>query len=388
MNDIAIGGNVKLIKSRFILNHTMASSTDVSVFFLNDTQKVEGDEGMIFYGTPISPCGSVKLSASNIEFDLDKVPSHIIKLAVTATVDTASFSDHSNIILSSDEFKCSLDTTSRTETALILMELYKHSGNWKVRFVAQGFNGGLKPLAEHFGVEIADDSSSEQRPNIPIPLVAPKSMVNLVKGSVSLKKGDKPVTIEKTPLLTATVSWQSGTDYDIYALIMLRSGEQVTVATFGAQGVPALQNYGNNKVSHRGDIVGSGDSGLSGLFKSKPQLSTEIIDIRLSDDIVAVVPVAYSAQSNGSGSFYRYKVSLAINNGSGTSVEITADKANNNDKVYTCVPGIIYNRKEGVEIGYLEQYSSTNSENRPKLSLNADGSVCVTMDAGPKNDYK
>ena len=44
------------------------------------------------------------------------------------------------------------------EAALILGELYLRDGRWKFRAVGQGFVGGLKPLSESFGVQIADDA--------------------------------------------------------------------------------------------------------------------------------------------------------------------------------------------------------------------------------------
>lgn len=44
-----------------------------------------------------------------------------------------------------------------------------------------------------------------------------------VQGEISLDKDHKPIIIEKTPEITATVSWESGTDYDIYALIYNQS---------------------------------------------------------------------------------------------------------------------------------------------------------------------
>lgn len=384
MTELSIGGNKKLEHNNFTLHHNFDNTIDLSVFFLQSNSKVEGDSGMIFYGQPRSSCGAVHIKNGTIEFNLNHIPKHITKLSLTATVDNGNFSNKNNFKLYSDEFSCPINTSERQEAALILIELYLHNNAWKVKYVLQGFNGGLQPLAEHFGVDITDEPPVVQ-------LTPPVSSVNLSKGKISLTKNDKPVIIEKTEHITATVSWKSGTDYDIYALVMLKSGEQIAVATFGADGVPPLQNYGNGKISHRGDIKGSGKSGgLFGMFSSKSQEedNTEIIDMRLSDDIIAVVPIAYSAQSNGTGSFYRYKVSLAINNGVGTSVEVSAENANNDKRIYTCVPGIIYNTKEGVQIQYLEHYSAKNSENRPQLRLNSDQSVDVIIDAGPKNHYK
>ncbi len=208
------------------------------------------------------------------------------------------------------------------------------------------------------------------------PPIAPPSPYEL-QGKICLRKGDKPIIIEKTPSIIATVSWRSGTDYDIYALIITKSGKEFAVATFGTDRVPVCMDFRNGIVHHRGDVVGG-----------KKGTSIEVIDIIPDNDIVAVVPVAYSAQSNGTGSFFRYKVSLSIDNNKGTVVTIPAENANNNDKVYTCVPGIIYNKENGLEIRALEMYSMANSENRPKLTLNPDNTVSIIMDIGPKNNYK
>lgn len=72
--------------------------------------------------------------------------------------------------------------------------MYRRNGSWKFRFIAQGFNGGLKPLAEHFGVDIAD---SEPEP-APAPKPAPtpaSSSVNLNK--VSLTKEKPAISLTK-----------------------------------------------------------------------------------------------------------------------------------------------------------------------------------------------
>ena len=86
---------------------------------------------------------------------------------------------------------------------------------------------------------------------------APAISFKKVSGQVNLKKGDKPVIMEKTALITASVNWRSGTDYDVYALVMTKDGKQIDVATFGADGVAAMPNYGNGAVKHLGDVKGS-----------------------------------------------------------------------------------------------------------------------------------
>lgn len=198
---------------------------------------------------------------------------------------------------------------------------------------------------------------------------------NLTKGKVSLAKGAS-VLIKKTELIRATCSWKSETDYDLYGYLVTQDGKSHPIATFGAKGELANSTYevGDTVIHHLGDVGRTGST------------AKETIEITLGTDAVAFVPVAYSAQSNGSGSFRRYKVTTEIDNGAGDVVTIPADQASNNDAIYTLVPGIVYNRGDGIEIQRLELYSN-GGENRPKVTL-AENRVLVTMDKGPRNNYK
>lgn len=202
----------------------------------------------------------------------------------------------------------------------------------------------------------------------------PKLDLGKKSGKISLEKGAR-VTIEKTPVIRATASWDSATDYDLYALVLLKNGTVLTVSTFGAHdGSPVTPSVLNGAVRHLGDIVARGD------FQGKAQ---ETIEIQMTDEIEAVFPVAYSAQSNGTGSFRRYQVSLGIDNGAGTEVTIDSKNASKNDGIYSVGVGAIRNTASGVQIESLEAYSKPGSENRPLVQNNE-----LVMDVGPKNLYK
>lgn len=207
----------------------------------------------------------------------------------------------------------------------------------------------------------------------PVPATPPPG-IDLGKktGSVNLSKGSR-VTIEKTPVITARCTWSSNTDYDLYAIVLLKDGTQHVVSTFGSKTQPnPTDNILNGAVKHLGDIGRSGGN-----------IAEEIMNIKLDDRIEAVVPIAYSAQSNGTGSFKKYNVSLGIDNGAGTSVTIDATNASDNNNIYTVAIGVIRNTQDGVVIESLEAYSKANSELRPAF---VDG--VLKMDAGSKNKYK
>ncbi|WIA99837.1 TerD family protein [Curtobacterium sp. MCBA15_012] len=203
---------------------------------------------------------------------------------------------------------------------------------------------------------------------------APASDLGLAKGRISLEKR-QVVSLTKTPTITVTISWPNATDYDVFALVQYQDGHVETVAQFGTKDDrKSSPRTADGTVVHRGDERrGAG----------RTTMADEVIDITLNPSIARIVPVVYSAQSNGTGSFRRYQVSTAVDNGAGDVVEIAARDADANDKVYTCVPAVITNG-DHVRIEKLEAYSKPGSERRPVVE--ADGTV--RMDAGSVNAYK
>ncbi len=247
MKKLTPGANTTLNKTAFSVSFELPQSVDVSVFSLTSSGKVKGDAGMTFYGQPVSPCGSVKLEQGRVSFDLSKTAPDIEKLAVTATVDTGSFSSLSPFSLVSDDFSCDISTNSRSEAALILLEVYRRNGEWKVRFVDQGFNGGLKPLAEHFGVDIASDEPPAPTPPVATPTPPPPppapSQINLSKINLTKEKPkiDLTKSVGSIGLIRANLNWtkkqggffSSSVDLDLGAYIELLDGSKTIVQALG-----------------------------------------------------------------------------------------------------------------------------------------------------------
>ncbi|MCK6206427.1 MULTISPECIES: TerD family protein [Bacillaceae] len=411
---LQMGANAVLSspKGTVTVSYEMSNMIDISLtaFLLTDSGKVQGDSGIIFYNQPKSMSGAAALIPSvnvgqtkvhKLEFDMSKLPAGIAKIAITLTEDNhTGFSNVRNLkaeISAGGELIQFVPSVFKNENGIVVLELYVRNGQTKAKSVWRGFDSGLEGLCKLYGVEV--EAEEQKQPPAPQAVekqalkepaktqsvpekksslnTLPPISLEKAKGKINLDKGQKPVLIEKTPEITATVSWKTGTDYDIYALVYTKNGRQIDVAMFGAQGTPPLKRFGNGAVEHMGDV-----GRFSGSTKK------EVIKLRLTNDILAVVPVVYSAQSNGTGSFYRYKVSMSIDNHSGTSVTISSKNANNNDTIYTCVPGILHNTDDGVIISPLELYSAPNSEYRPRLVMGASNMVEVLMDQGPINDYK
>lgn len=321
---LQVGANTVLSspKGTVTVSYEMSNAIDISLtaFLLTASDKVQGDSGIIFYNQPVSASGAAALlpeeitgntKIHKINFDMSRVPEGITKIAITLTEDNSmGFSNVKNLKaeISTDHTNFQLTPSSFTnENGIVVLELYLRNGQTKAKSIWRGFESGLEGLCKNYGVEVEADEQSpntiqKQTQNKPEPLNVPEdqssqntmSTISLekVKGKVSLDKGQKPVIIDKTPEITATVSWKTGTDYDIYALVYTKDGRQVDVAMFGANGIPPLRSYGNGAVEHMGDVR-----------RDNRSTKTEVIKLRLNDDILAVVPVVYSAQSNGTGSF-------------------------------------------------------------------------------------
>ncbi|MEV0042058.1 TerD family protein [Nocardia rhamnosiphila] len=378
---ISKGGNVAVAGGPLRITAAPAG-IDLTVLCLRADGKVGSDDDFVFYNQPASPDGAVRLAGAAIEIDLPRVAASTDRLVVAASVDTGSFGGIAVRVAITERDGETYDlpiTGLDTETTVVLAEVYRRTGAWKLRNVGQGYASGLAGLATDFGITVDDDAPAPGPAPYPPPTTSPAPGVNFSKGAVTLTKGAPPVLLEKAPLVRLRVAWASGTDYEAYALVVLADGTIVHVATFPAAGIPANPRYGD-LVRHLGDR-GRGDIQRGGGH------TEEIIEVRLTPEIVAVIPVAYSAINNGTGSFHKYRVTLAIENGA-DSVSIPADQAKKSSWIFTCVPGIVYNRPEGVLIERLELYSRRFSEHRPAAVLQPDGRVEVRMDKGPVNQFK
>ena len=140
--------------------------------------------------------------------------------------------------------------------------------------------------------------------------------------------------------------------------VRYRDGRTETVSTFGTVG--GERDF--RLATADGAVRQSRDVGRAeskGWRKKGPEVGQETVEINLNPDVLAVLRVVYSTQSNGVGSFRKYQVSMAIDNGNGDTVTIDASSASDDDLVFTCVPGII--RAHGCWSGQRVQVAQRRS---------------------------
>ncbi len=260
------GGNAPVPYDSLVVRIASAKPVDISAFRLYDTGKVRGDLDMIFYGQRDNDDHTLSLSALSshealFTVNLPRLQQDVQKIAFTATCDTGKTVaqlDYLSIQIEAQGkvlLRGDIELTDRREAALILGELYRRQHEWKFRFVSQDFHGGLKPLAEHFGIEIADHPNSSAPPlpqltSAPIPTASVNlRKVSLTKEtpSISLKKQDDYGQIRvnlnwnqhgnpsKGGLFKGIFKHNKGIDLDLAAFVKLHNGDQTIVQALGGK---------------------------------------------------------------------------------------------------------------------------------------------------------
>jgi stress response protein SCP2 len=208
MQTITRGGNAALPAGRITATLTFdrpspGPDVDVSAYLLRDDGRTRHDHDMVFYGQPSTPDGGVTFDKARSTFaiDPDRLDPEVERIAICVVVDGASASTVGGISIEAGGVAFRHETAGQPESAVIVAEIYRRGGQWKIRGVGQGFAGGLSPLAKSFGVIVDDepDASVAAKPDAP---VAPSRGVSLRKQRI--------VSLEKTDPKLATLAKKAG----------------------------------------------------------------------------------------------------------------------------------------------------------------------------------
>lgn len=176
------GQNCPVPASLLSVSIRAGAAADFSAFRLFAGGKTRRDEDFVFYGQKRNDDGTISLShdacSGVFSVDLARLAPDVEKVALAVTSDFPTVARLSSLTLEAAQgaeclLRCSVEVVRHDEAALILGEFYRRNGQWKFRFVAQGFRGGLKPLAEFYGVDVADDAPAPAPSPAPAPAPSP-----------------------------------------------------------------------------------------------------------------------------------------------------------------------------------------------------------------------
>ena len=148
---------------------------DASVFLVNGSEKLISDSHFIFYNNLTSPdanksvehLGDNRTGAGEgddevIKVKLKQVPDDVNKIVMTVTIHEAeqrqqNFGQVQNAFVrvvnaenKEEVVRYDLSEDFSVETALIMAELYRKDGEWRVNAVGAGYQGGLEALLNRY----------------------------------------------------------------------------------------------------------------------------------------------------------------------------------------------------------------------------------------------
>lgn len=172
------GSNIPLSVTRVTVDVAAPVRLDVSGLLLTADGKVRSDDDFVFYNQPTGPGVAHRAGAAgapdSITVDTAAVPAGIEKIVVTASLDApgttfAGTEPTATVRDAASGAPLATFTPPRlgTETALVVVEVYRRNGAWKVRAVGQGYANGLAGIATDFGVSVEEPPQAPTAPQAP-----------------------------------------------------------------------------------------------------------------------------------------------------------------------------------------------------------------------------
>lgn len=170
------GSNAPLGVPQVIVEVSSNTTVDLAALLVTATGKVRNDDDFIFYNQPNGP--GVRLRPpSTLDIDLGGVPGEIEKIVLTASLDGSgppAFGAAGPLSIAvkgggGEDLASFAPTGLGPETALLLVEVYRRQGAWKVRALGQGYASGLAGIATDFGISVDDSPAPAAAPPPPPP---------------------------------------------------------------------------------------------------------------------------------------------------------------------------------------------------------------------------
>lgn len=175
----------------------VSGAVDLTALVLSASGKVDGDADMVFFNQPQAP--GARLSGSTLELTPGQLRpgAQRVVLVASPAVDGQTFGavPGVGITLTSGAMTATFAPPALgAETALVLCEVYRRDGAWKVRAVGQGYADGLAGLARDFGVDVADEPAAPVA--APVAGAAPTAAAAPAGPALSLTKGEERLPID------------------------------------------------------------------------------------------------------------------------------------------------------------------------------------------------
>ncbi|KQT99582.1 VWA domain-containing protein [Sanguibacter sp. Leaf3] len=150
-------------------------TVDLMAFQLTDAGRVRGDHDLVFFNQPASVEGALRLVAGDrLTLSLAGVPQDVATVAVAVALDEGTSGSLAaidglgvSVQAGAETLECPVEGLT-TERAVVLLEVYRRQGAWKLRNVSAGWDGGLADLVREHGVSVDDEVPEAVAPQVPV----------------------------------------------------------------------------------------------------------------------------------------------------------------------------------------------------------------------------
>ncbi|MET9830910.1 TerD family protein [Streptomyces sp. NPDC006385] len=424
MPELGKGENIAVGSGTVVAElHTVGGAVDLSALLVAADGKVRSDDDLVFYNQPSAESGAVRHLAADaegperIEMSPAALPADVDRVVLVGSCDPddagRTFREVKDVTvraarLGADPVQFRPPALTDGERAVLLMELYRRGGTWKLRAIGQGYADGLAGLATDFGIDVAEEPGAPTEPEEPArrtpppaPAAPPMSLRKPPLGTISLDKGSQvSMSLDKADrelVVTATLEWDGGSDQrrrrgadlDLYALFVpaseaVRGDHAPGTLIAPKKGARPAPDSGTAKKGKDADVV---YYKRLGSLKNHPFIhldgdarvpGRETLRIVRPDQQGYVLLCAYSAVSNGFGSFRSFGAKVVVTDGRGSTVTVPLYE-NTKTRYWVAIALVDFTDADGAAIHHVEAYSARMTERRPVL--HPDGTV--EMNAGP-----
>ncbi|WP_439941826.1 VWA domain-containing protein [Streptomyces sp. BBFR115] len=179
-------------------------SADVSALLLGPDGKVRSDNDLVFYNHPAQD--GVSVAGGEVSVDLARLPAEVDRVVAVVSADPlhpgAVFTRAPQLKISQPAASPLMFTApdfTAGETVVVLAEVYRRGGGWKVRAVGQGYASGLAGLATDYGVDIEPDGPAVCAARLP----AQTQSAPAARPAVDLSKVERQAPALLAPALQA-----------------------------------------------------------------------------------------------------------------------------------------------------------------------------------------
>ncbi|AXG82090.1 CAP domain-containing protein [Streptomyces paludis] len=176
MTELVSGGNLPLPDAELSLR--VPGPFDLSLLITGDSGKVAGDGDFVFYNQPSAPGALLRADGAGVHPRRLRAGASRVTVVVSPA-DPATALGRLPVptltVTGPGAGVVARFTPVRPthETVLLLAEIYRRGGGWKLRALGQGYADGLAGIARDFGVDVADESAGPTPPRTPAPRPVP-----------------------------------------------------------------------------------------------------------------------------------------------------------------------------------------------------------------------